>query len=183
MCANIGIVVTVQAIQNYAVVTLLWHALQAVPLVIWPQAINGLLTIDGANEIQAATGVENYFARSLGLAQLTLGCLTVVLSGALPLTSMVDTPADAPSPYAKPTVLITMLHHGGVAFYTWAKYNDTDQTGFLLGAIGSATLFAFGLWCMLFAGDKGHVSKRTGADKRTSGFPFTNREAEKRKGL
>lgn len=40
----------------------------------------------------------------------------------------------------------------------------------------------FGLWCLMFGGDKGHISKRTGADKRTSGFPFRNAEASKRKG-
>jgi len=46
---------------------------------------------------------------------------------------------------------------------------------------GSSALAAFGLWCLMFAGDKGQRSKRTGADKRTSGFPFRNAEADKRK--
>lgn len=39
-----------------------------------------------------------------------------------------------------------------------------------------------GLWCLLFGDDKGHISKRTGADKRTSGWPFGNSVAAKRKG-
>lgn len=50
-----------------------------------------------------------------------------------------------------------------------------------MGFIGSVTMGAFGLWCVLFGGDKARISKRTGADKRTSGFPFGNSEAEKRK--
>lgn len=47
---------------------------------------------------------------------------------------------------------------------------------------GSSALAAFGLWCVMFAGDEGRRSKRTGVDKRTSGFPFRNAEADKRKG-
>lgn len=39
-----------------------------------------------------------------------------------------------------------------------------------------------GLWCLLFGGsNSGHISRRTGADKRTSGFPFANAAAEKKK--
>ena len=34
---------------------------------------------------------------------------------------------------------------------------------------------------LMFGKGSGHVSKRTGADKRTSGFPFKNNEADKRK--
>jgi hypothetical protein len=46
----------------------------------------------------------------------------------------------------------------------------------------SSVLAAMGLWCLLFATQDGHISRRTGADKRTSGFPFKNVEADKRKG-
>jgi hypothetical protein len=37
-----------------------------------------------------------------------------------------------------------------------------------------------GLWCILFGGSS-HISKRTGADKRTSGWPFGNSEADKKR--
>jgi hypothetical protein len=37
-----------------------------------------------------------------------------------------------------------------------------------------------GLWCILFGGSS-HISKRTGADKRTSGWPFGNIEADKKR--
>ncbi|KAK9416832.1 hypothetical protein AB5N19_07322 [Seiridium cardinale] len=168
------------SVSVYSFSSLLWHSVQGIPLVIWPQAINGLLTMD-SQTMQPSSGVENYFARSLGFALLALGAVTVVLTGALPLTSMVETPADSVSPYASATLLITTLHHGATAFYCWSKYNTTSQTGYILGFIGSVSLAAFGTLCLVFGNEKARISKRTGADKRTSGWPFPNAEAEKRK--
>ncbi|KAI1074028.1 hypothetical protein F5B20DRAFT_564988 [Whalleya microplaca] len=171
------------AISSYSFASCSWHLLQAAPLVLWPGAINGLLTMDAeASSFHGPSAVENYFARSLGLALATLGLVTVVLTGSLPLTSMVETPTDSPSPYTTPVLLLTALHHGSAAFYCWARYSGTAQTGYVLGFAGSAALASFGLWCLLFGGaDGGHASRRTGADKRTSGFPFRNKEADKRK--
>ncbi len=74
-----------------------------------------------------------------------------------------------------------MLYHASVAFYGYARFNSDEQIGYLLGCIGSSTFAMFGLWIILFAGDKGHISKRTGADKRTSGWPFKNAEADKKR--
>lgn len=68
-----------------------------------------------------------------------------------------------------------------MAFYCYARFHVTGQVGYLLGCMGSATLSAFGLWCVMFGGDRGHISRRTGADKRVSGFPFSNVEAAKRR--
>jgi hypothetical protein len=45
-----------------------------------------------------------------------------------------------------------------------------------------AGLASMGLWCLLFAGASGRISRRTGADKRMTGFPFTNVEADKKRG-
>lgn len=58
----------------------------------------------------------------------------------------------------------------------------TGQTGYVLGMVGAGAMGAMGLWCIMFAGEKPRISKRTGADKRTSGFPFSNAEADKKKG-
>lgn len=74
-----------------------------------------------------------------------------------------------------------MMHHGASAFLSYARFYQTGQTGYVFGCVGSGVLAAFALWCLLFAGDKGRTSRRTGADKRTSGFPFKNAEADKRK--
>lgn len=42
-------------------------------------------------------------------------------------------------------------------------------------------LASVGLWCLLFASSDGRISRRTGADKRTSGFPFKNEQADKKR--
>lgn len=78
------------AVSSYSFASLAWHSIQGLPLIIWPQAINGLLTMDNQTGMQPSSGVENYFARSLGFALLALGLVTVVLTGALPLNSMVE---------------------------------------------------------------------------------------------
>jgi hypothetical protein len=74
-----------------------------------------------------------------------------------------------------------MLHQATSAFYSYTRFYQTGQTAYILGCVGSGLLSAFGLWCLMFASDKGKVSKRTGADKRTSGFPFRNAEADKKR--
>lgn len=90
-------------------------------------------------------------------------------------------PAGFVSPFADAVIFISSSYHFSTAFYSYHRYNTTGAGGYIFGALGSAFLAAFGLWCLLF-GSGGHISKRTGADKRTSGFPFRNHEASKRKG-
>lgn len=82
--------------------------------------------------------------------------------------------------FTNAVVLISTLYHGAFAFNAYSTYMATSQAGYALGAGGSAMLAALGLWNVLFSHDKGHISKRNGADKRTSGFPFKNAEADKR---
>ncbi|KAH8162002.1 hypothetical protein CIB48_g6245 [Xylaria polymorpha] len=150
-----------------------------------PQAIISLLTLPGDKYPQAAGiligDLESYLARSLGFALLALGLVTVVLTGSVPVGSAVDSTRDVPSPYAAPVLLLTTLFHGASAFHGWARYTATDRSGYFLGFLGSAILAAFGTWCLLFGGEKARISSRTGADKRTSGFPFKNVEADRRK--
>lgn len=92
-----------------------------------------------------------------------------------PVTS--ESPFD---PYATPTLIITVLYHFFIAFYCYARYIHTLQSGYVLGAVGSGSLAAVGLWVILF-GNSSRISKRTGADKRTSGWPFGNIEADKKR--
>lgn len=89
-------------------------------------------------------------------------------------------PAEATSPYANAVILLSSTYHFSTTFYSYTRFNATGAGGYAFGAIGSAVLAAFGLWCLMF-GSGGHISKRTGADKRTSGWPFRNHEATKRK--
>ncbi|KAJ4421636.1 hypothetical protein N0V82_003637 [Gnomoniopsis sp. IMI 355080] len=165
------------AVSTYSWATLAWLSAQAMPLITWPTFISSLLTPD----YQHADFTEQYFARSLGFAQLTLGLVVVCLTGAIPLTSLVDTPTDSISPYANAVILISTLYHASQAFYSYTRFGYTSAGGYFFGALGSVVLAAFGLWCLMFGSDKGHISKRTGADKRTSGFPFRNTQASKRK--
>ncbi|KAI0140844.1 hypothetical protein GGR57DRAFT_421759 [Xylariaceae sp. FL1272] len=163
------------ALSSYSFASCGWQALQAIPLIVWPSAINSLLTVDKYHTSPGygASAVENYLARSLGFALLTLGLVTVVLSGSVPVGS-VNTPED--TPYAAPVLLLTTLHHASCAFYSWARYSTTGETGFMLGFVGNAGMAAFGTWCLLFGGEKARISKRTGKDKRTSQFLFRNKE-------
>lgn len=107
---------------------------------------------------------------------------TFVVVLCLHLTLLLPAPAESVSPYANAVILLSTLYHASQAFYSYAKFGASDAGGYFFGALGSTLLAAFGLWCLMFGGDKGHISKRTGADKRTSGFPFRNTEASKRKG-
>jgi hypothetical protein len=106
------------------------------------------------------------------------------LSGLLPLTSPTDAisvdETDFRAPYATSTLLITTLLHGALAFYNYTCYISTSQTALGFGMVGSTIVAATGVWCLLFGTGKGRISSKTGADKRTSGFPFKNAEADKR---
>ncbi|GAW12252.1 hypothetical protein ANO14919_016140 [Xylariales sp. No.14919] len=169
------------AISTYSFASCGWNTLQAVPLIIGPQSVLTFLTPAEYPQTTnlAVSDAGQYLARSLGLALLALGFVTVVLSGGVPVGPLVDD--DAPSPYAAPVLLLTTLYHGASAFYGWARYTSTGRMGYLLGFVGSAVLASFGTWCLLFGGEKARISRRTGADKRTSGFPFRNAEANRRK--
>ncbi|KAI0526046.1 hypothetical protein F5B22DRAFT_265936 [Xylaria bambusicola] len=174
------------AISYYSFASCGWNAIQAISLLIGPQAIITLLTREenlqaAATSTSAVGEASQYLARSLGLALLALGFVTVALSGSVPVGSALDNTAESPSPYAAPVVLLTTLYHGSTAFHSWARYAATGRNGYFLGFVGSAVLAAFGIWCLLFGGEKGRISRRTGADKRTSGFPFRNAEADRRK--
>lgn len=145
--------------------------------------------------------LETYFGRSLGLALLALGLMVVVLSGALPLGTTSDgkhallspnctlkvakiateAPDGAPSPYAAAAILISTLHHVSSAFYCYGRYAWTDETGFLLGCAGSTIFATFGIYCVLFAGDKAMTSRYHKFDQSTSGFPFSNSQSYRAK--
>jgi len=112
--------------------------------------------------------------------------MIVLLTGSVPLTSSIsDTTnaavtteaSDPKAPYAVPVLTISMVYHSAMAFYCYARYTGSGQTTFILGAIGSGALASVGLWCMLFASTSGRISRKTGADKRTSGFPFASKES------
>jgi hypothetical protein len=97
-------------------------------------------------------------------------------------TGVTTSNTDPKAPYALPTLTITAIFHAIYAFYCYAMWTETGVLSFSLGTLGSTFLAAVAFWCILFASSNGRISRKTGADKRTSGFPFKNNEADKRKG-
>ncbi|KAK7402662.1 hypothetical protein QQX98_011570 [Neonectria punicea] len=165
------------AAASYSFANLAWLSTQALPLIVWPSFIGSLLR----DEHEATSSLEVYFARSLGLALLALGLIIVVLSGAVPLTSAADASSDEASPYANATILISTIHHASAAFYCYGRFAWTGETGYLLGCVGSAVFASFGLYCVMFAGDKAMISRYHHFDQSTSGFPFKNSESYRSK--
>jgi hypothetical protein len=137
------------------------------------------------------------------MALLTLGIMVVLLTGSVPLTSSISDStslenlyrswitnlilatnasvtteaSDPKAPYAVPVLTISFVYHAACSFFCYARYCTIGQASFVLGALGSAGLAAIGLWLILFASGSGRISRKTGADKRTSGFPFGNKES------
>ncbi|RKF61748.1 hypothetical protein OnM2_039027 [Erysiphe neolycopersici] len=162
----------------------LWITIQALSLIISPKLTIALISTG----FRQPSEVEEHLSTSLGIALLTISILTILLTGSIPLTSSYSIAAstdvttdrtDSKAPYALPTLIITSIFHSAMAAICYARYIRSNQTSFILGSIGSACLAFVGLWCLLFASEKGHVSKKTGADKRTSGFPFYNKNTTK----
>ncbi|KAF2866803.1 hypothetical protein BDV95DRAFT_583814 [Massariosphaeria phaeospora] len=164
----------------YSYGTAAWLTLQAAPLIASPTMIVTLLS----PEVREATPLEVYFSRCLGLSLITVGILNVLLTGSVPLSSRLGATTsddDPKAPYALPTLTVTSLFHAAYAFYAYGLWTQTGIFSFSFAVAGSGILCTIALWCILFASSNGRISRKTGADKRTSGFPFKNNEADKRK--
>lgn len=105
---------------------------------------------------------ELYLSRLLALSQLSIVGFTLLSSQ---------------SPYP------LTIFHVSAFIYIYIHYTtltsalgeiQTNTTGLVLGLLGYGFLACVGIWVMVFSGAAAHVSKRTGADKRTSGWPFGN---------
>jgi len=164
---------------NYA--TAGWMILQSIPLIASPTMMVTMLS----PEVRETTPLEAYFSRSLGFAVITIGVLQVLLTGVIPLSASFSDPSsnldDPTAPYALPTLVTTGTYHAAVAFFCYTMWNDTGNFAFGLSTIAGTALASVAIWCVLFASSNGRISRKTGADKRTSGFPFKNAEADKKK--
>ena len=161
----------------YATATSGYLALQSSILVLAPRLIVTLV----AAEPRRITDLETYLCRSLGFALITLAGVILPLTGTIPLaTPGAELDAEGnpkADPYGYPTLITTTVYHLFSAFYLYTQLNSSWSLAFALGIAASGTLFFFGVWVALFGGEKSHRSKRTGADKRTSNFPFDNKES------
>lgn len=72
------------------------------------------------------------------------------------------------------TTIATMLYHLATGVLMYVSSTSAQLSGILVaGALAHMVLGGAGLLVLVFAND-GKISKRTGADKRTSGFMFKN---------
>ncbi|KAJ9199045.1 hypothetical protein DTO166G4_7321 [Paecilomyces variotii] len=166
---------------TYTYGTAAWLSVQGFLLLASPKMTVTMLL----DETRPPSSIEIYLSRCSGLSLLTLAILTILLTGSVPLTSTANRPVttndnDPKAPYAVPTMLITTIFHGISGFYAYTWFTTSGQAAFALGMAGYALVGAVGLWCLLFASEHGKISRKTGVDKRTSGFPFENKEADKR---
>ncbi|SPN96810.1 uncharacterized protein DNG_00330 [Cephalotrichum gorgonifer] len=164
------------SISTYSLASLAWLTTQGAPLILWPSFISSLL----GEEYHQSNPLEHYYARSLGVALITLGVMTVVLTGSVPLTSIPDDEPIPDSPYTTAILLLSTIHHASATLYAYTRYNDSSQTAFMIAAFASGALATGGLLALLFAGDTSRRSK-TGIDKDTSSYPFTNSESYRSK--
>ncbi|KAK0660487.1 hypothetical protein QBC41DRAFT_330875 [Cercophora samala] len=171
---------------------------QSLPLLLWPSFITTLLSPSNPSPSNYSphSSTETYLARSLSLTQLSLALILLILSGLLPLgtPSTTKNPAAATTttsnPYSTTAVLITTLYHTSAGVYSYMQFTSSStpgkgaggggQTAYLIGCLASSFLASVGLCVVLFGNGK-RVSRRTGADKATSGWPFKNKEADKKR--
>lgn len=159
-----------------------YFAIESLPLILTPKLIVSML----ASEPRRITDLETYLCRSFGFALLTLAILFLLLTGAVPLgTSPVeDADTDSSSSkaiYAYPTLIVATTYYALTSFYLYSQLTYGWNFAFTVGLASSSALFCLGLWVVLFGSEKGRISKKTGADKRTGNFPFVNMESAREK--
>ncbi|KPI42163.1 uncharacterized protein AB675_5521 [Cyphellophora attinorum] len=155
----------------YTLASTAWLSLQALPLLFTPKLI---ITLLAETDAHVATITEIYFARLLAIAQLSI----IVFSLLPPAASS----GTSPQQQQQPPYALTFTHVASFV-YIYAHYttltsalgsSTPNTTGLLLGLLGNGILSSMGIFMTVFSGTAAHVSKRTGADKRTSGWPFGN---------
>lgn len=120
---------------------------------------------------------------------LALSATNLIFTGVIPLGPrhpVLDSTAGGSEErnkedVGKATATVAVVFQALTAFYLYAQLTGGFSFAFACGLVGNALLFCFGTWTLLFAGAKGRRSKTTGADKRTSNFPFENRESAREK--
>jgi len=129
--------------------------------------------------------IETFLARSASLAYLLSAFLNLLFSGEIQRLYGEDglVAKEMDAPYAQATLYMTLLYHigSGIMDYSYSYSTHLSSTMFTLGSLSHLLLAAGGILLLMFGQGPKRISKRTGADKRTSGFPFKNVEADKRK--
>ncbi|KAJ3552984.1 hypothetical protein NM688_g3863 [Phlebia brevispora] len=157
-----------QAVALWAYVTTALLMIIAIPMIFFPSV---LLYIAETNEDRrnTLTPLEAFLALHSGilLVAFAMGLLFNV-----PASSSIQVSESSPQPHPLLVPLTTSC-----ALIAFISYNTTS-VGHLatLVFLGSATVAIWGIWTILFAGTS-YISRKTGADKRTSRFLFGNKAA------
>ncbi|KAI4754700.1 hypothetical protein E4T52_13134 [Aureobasidium sp. EXF-3400] len=160
-------------IYNQATAALL--ALEAAPLLLSPSMAAWM----ASSEPKTVSAFETLVARELGFALLLCSFLALLFSGELhrlwdDADNVPSASATASSPYSSATTIATLLYHLATGVLMYVSSTSAQLSGILVaGALAHMVLGGAGLLVLVFAND-GKISKRTGADKRTSGFMFKN---------
>ncbi|KAG8623441.1 hypothetical protein KVT40_008417 [Elsinoe batatas] len=154
-------------------------AIQAGLLLLAPSMVVWMLSPDP----RTVTSLETFLARSFACALLLISFLNLLFSGELQAIFAESAQADVNSPYATPTIYATLLYNTAscIMLYTYSYSHALSSAWLTIGSAIHLILASSGMLLLMFGQGPGHISKRTGADKRTSGFPFKNVEADKRK--
>ncbi|KAG1756699.1 uncharacterized protein EDB91DRAFT_31347 [Suillus paluster] len=114
--------------------------------------------------------LESFLAVQLGIV---MGAVALTLVVTIPNASPIDFQQDehvSSHPLLVPVTFTSAL----LALLSYNKSGVGSLGNFIF--LGSSFVGLFGLWVLLFAGTSA-ISKKTGADKRTSAFIFGNKHA------
>ncbi|PSK57877.1 Mitosis inhibitor protein kinase wee1 [Elsinoe australis] len=132
---------------------------------------------------RTVTSLETFLARSFAASLLLVAFLNLLFSGELQAIFAEAGAADVNSPYASPTLYATLIYNTAscIMLYTYSYSHSLSSSWLTIGSVLHLILASSGLLLIMFGQGPGHISKRTGADKRTSGFPFKNAESDRKK--
>ncbi|CUS13917.1 unnamed protein product [Tuber aestivum] len=164
-----------------------WMMLESLPLILNPTIIITMLSPD----VREPTPLESYLSRSLGFALIAFAILNLLLTGSIPLASSfaatetvkgASTDLEDPTaPYAVPSLYVTLTYHIAVGFYCYQQWGLGHSAAYAVGMLTHGLFAAMGAWVMMFASADGRIYRKTGADGKSSSFPMTNLDAEKKK--
>ncbi|KAL1307005.1 hypothetical protein AAFC00_005634 [Neodothiora populina] len=153
----------------------------AAPLLVSPSLVAWMVS----PEPHALTSLESYLSRGFACSLILASFLVLVCSGELKRLYGDDSQAvslpDDKSVSATITAVSTLVYHLVFAIVLYVHGLDPGLSSSLMTLGGALELLLgiAGLLLLVFRGE-GKISKRTGADKRTSGFPFKNAEAARK---
>ncbi|KAI0093686.1 hypothetical protein BDY19DRAFT_902436 [Irpex rosettiformis] len=142
--------------------------LLAIPMIFFP---NFLLYISESSSERrnALTPLELYLSLNSGIVLATLA-IALLFNAPAGIAVQLPSANNASHPLLTSTTLATSI-------IALLSYNTTSVGALAFFVfLGSAIIAAWGWWAILFSGTS-YISRKTGADKRTSAFIFGNKAA------